>query len=134
MVIDSSALLAIPLAEPAMPAMVRAIAEDPTRLCSAVNALEAAIVIEARKGPAGGRELDLLLHQGQIDVVPLTPDQLQLARDAWRRFGRGRHAAGLNLGDCCAYALAQSTGEALLFKGEDFPRTDVRPLSYRARP
>jgi len=130
MVIDSSALLAILFGEPEMPAMARAIAEDPTRLCGAVNALEAAIVVEARKGPAGGRELDVLLHQGQIDVVPMTPDQLQLARDAWRRFGKGRHAAGLNLGDCCAYALARSTGEPLLFKGEDFPRTDVRASSY----
>ena len=90
-----------------------------------INLLEAAIVIEARKGPAGGRELDLLLHRARIQVVNLTEDLAEAARVAWRRWGKGNHAAGLNYCDCCSYALAQRMGEPLLFKGEDFGKTDV---------
>jgi ribonuclease VapC len=125
MVIDSSAVMAILLAEPEAETMANAIGQDPKRLMSAVNALESGIVIEAKKGESGGREFDLLLHHAGIEIVPMTPEQYVLARSAWRTFGKGRHPAGLNMGDCCACALAKHSGEPLLFKGDDFGRTDV---------
>jgi ribonuclease VapC len=128
MVIDTSALIAILLNEPEAVQFAGAIAADARRLLSAASALETGIVIEARKGSAGGRELDLLLHRARIEVVPLTVSHVEIARDAWRRFGRGNHPAGLNFGDCCAYALAQSSGEPLLFKGQDFAGTDIRSV------
>jgi ribonuclease VapC len=126
-VIDSSALLAILLDEPEAPALVEAIEAEPRRLLCSVHLLETAIVIEARKGPAGGRELDLLLHRAQVQIVNLIAELAEAAREAWRKWGKGNHPAGLNYCDCCAYALAQQLGEPLLFKGDDFPRTDVRP-------
>jgi ribonuclease VapC len=125
MVIDSSGLLAILLGEQDAEAFARAIADDAKRLVSAVSALEAAIVIHARKGHAGVRELDLLFHAARVTVVSLDADQVLLAREAYERFGKGHHRAALNLGDCCSYALARSSGEPLLFKGDDFSRTDV---------
>lgn len=125
MVIDSSAVMAILLAEPEAETMVSAIGQDPIRLMSAVNALESGIVIEAKKGESGGLEFDLLLHHAGIEIVPMTAEQYALARSAWRMFGKGRHPAGLNMGDCCAYALAKHSGELLLFKGDDFGRTDI---------
>src|ERR1700676_481030 len=125
MVIDSSALLAILLGEPDAELFSRAVAGDPKRLVSAVLALEAAIVIHTRKGPAGARELDLLFHAAGLIVVSFDADQMLLARAAYAKFGKGRHAAALNLGDCCSYALAQSSREALLCKGNDFSRTDA---------
>jgi ribonuclease VapC len=125
MVIDSSAVLAILFAESDDAAFAEAIDADPRRMMSAVSVLEASIVVEARKGPAGGRELDLLLHRGRIDIVPFNAHQLELAREAYRRYGKGYHRAGLNFGDCCAYALASASGEPLLFKGDDFARTDI---------
>ena len=93
---------------------------------SAATLLGAALVIEARKGEAGGRELDLLIQKAEIQVVPVDEEHVAEARRAYRRYGRGRHAAGLNYGDVFAYALARTTGESLLFKGDDFARTDVR--------
>jgi ribonuclease VapC len=96
-----------------------------TRLLSAANLLETSMVIESRKGKAGGRELDLLLYRAAIEVVPVDQDQVEISRIAWRRFGKGRHPAGLNFGDCFAYALAKSRGVALLFDGADFSRTDL---------
>lgn len=126
MVIDTSALIAILLGEPDAEQLARAIAADGKRLISAFTLLETAAVIEARKGEAGGRELDLLLHHAAVEVVPLTAEHGEAARRAWRQFGRGRHPAGLSLGDCCAYALAMHTGEPLLCKGEDFAKTDAR--------
>ena len=131
MVIDSSALIAILLGEAEAEAIVHAIAEDPKRLVSVLNVLESAVVIEARKGPAGARELDLLLHEGAIEPVHMDIEQVAIARDAYRRFGKGRHPAKLNIGDCCAYALAVQTGEPLLFKGDDFSKTDVKTVSVR---
>ena len=125
MVLDTSALLALLLDEPEAEAYRAALEEDVTRLVSAATLLETAIVIETRKGEAGGRELDLLLHKGEITVVAVDTDQVAEARRAYRRFGRGRHAAGLNFGDVFSYALARAAGEPLLFKGEDFSKTDV---------
>lgn len=127
MVIDTSAVLAILLNEPERDAVIDALAQDPVRLMSAVNALEGAIVIEARKRGAGGREYDLLLHQANVDIVPFTRDHMEEARSAWRRFGKGNHPASLNFCDCCAYAASRLSGERLLFKGEDFQKTDVSP-------
>lgn len=125
MVLDTSAILAILFDEPGAETLEAAIEADRVRLLSAGSALEAAIVVEARLGEAGGRELDLLLHRARVDVVPFDADHVEIARDAWRRFGKGRHAAGLNFGDCFAYALARTSGEPLLFVGEDFARADV---------
>jgi ribonuclease VapC len=126
MVIDTSALIAILLNETEGKEFADAIGSDQRRLLSSASLLEAGIVIEARKGPAGGRELDLLLHRARIEVVPLTVTQVEIAREAWRQFGRGNHPAGLNFGDCCAYALSKSSGEPLLYKGADFAATDIR--------
>ncbi|MBP1603581.1 MAG: hypothetical protein H6Q09_753 [Acidobacteria bacterium] len=125
MVLDTSALLVLLLDEPEAEAYRAVLEEEETRLVSAATLLETGIVIEARKGEAGGRELDLLIHKAGIDVVPVDAEQVAEARRAYRRFGRGRHAAGLNLGDVFAYALARTSGEALLFKGDDFSKTDV---------
>ncbi len=85
------------------------------------------MVLESRKRQAGGRELDLFLHHAKISVVPLTEEHFEIARQAWRKYGKGNHAAGLNLADCCAYALAKTSGEPLLFKGDDFRKTDIAP-------
>ena len=125
MVIDTSALLAILLNEPEADAMIDAFERDHRRMLSTVQLLEAAIVIEAKKGSAGGRELDLLLHRAQVQIVNFTAELAEAAREAWRRWGKGNHFAGLNFCDCCAYALAQQMGEPLLFKGDDFRKTDV---------
>jgi ribonuclease VapC len=88
--------------------------------------LETAIVVENRFGESGGRELDLLILRLPIQVASIDREQLEWARIAFRRFGKGRHEAGLNFGDCFAYALAKVSGEPLLFKGQDFSRTDVQ--------
>ena len=125
MVLDTSALLVLLLNEGDAPAFRLAIEADPVRLLSAASLVETSIVIEARVGEAGGRELDLLLQKASIEVVAVDAEQADIARHAFRSFGRGRHAAGLNYGDCFSYALAQVAGEPLLFKGDDFSRTDV---------
>ena len=125
MVIDTSALVAILLGEPDAGVFAGAIAADPKRLISAFTALETSIVIEAKKGEPGGRELDLLIHRAQIEIIAFNPEQVELARSAWRDYGKGRHPAGLNIGDCCSYALAKHAQEPLLFKGDDFAKTDI---------
>ncbi len=125
MVLDTSALLAVLLDEVDAPGFRLAIEADPVRLLSAASLVETSIVIEARVGEAGGRELDLLLHKAAIEVVAVDADQAEIARHAFRQFGKGRHTAGLNFGDCFSYALAQSAGEALLCKGDDFRKTDL---------
>ena len=125
MVIDTSALLAMLLEEPEAEACRTALAGDDRRLISAATLFEAAIVVEARKGPEGARELDLFVHKADVTVVPVDADQVAEGRRAWRRFGRGRDTAGLNFGDLFAYALATTSGEPLLYKGLDFARTDI---------
>jgi ribonuclease VapC len=125
MVLDTSALLALLFDEPEAEAFRIAVEDDPSRLVSAATLLETALVSETRKGEPAGRELDLLIHKAEMSVVPVDADQIAEARRAYRRFGKGRHAAGLNFGDLFAYALARTSGEPLLFKGDAFARTDV---------
>ena len=133
MVIDTSALIAILLGEPDAEAFAVAIADDPKKLISAFSALEVSIVIEAKKGEAGGRELDLLLHRSQIEIVAMDSEQAELARNAWRTFGKGRHPAGLNIGDCCSYALSKSSDEPLLFKGDDFSKAGLKHWFWKVK-
>ena len=125
MVIDTSALLAILFNESDTEYFEAAIAADLTRLMSTASVLETSIVVEARLGEAGGQEFDLLLQKAQITIVPFTAQQTEVARHAYRVYGKGRHVAGLNYGDCFAYALARATDEPLLFKGNDFSQTDI---------
>ena len=127
MVMDTSAVLAILWDEPERRRFNECIEADPKRLISAATVLEAALILEARSGEAAGRELDLFLHRAKVKLVPVDEDQVEIARAAYRRYGKGRHPAGLNYGDCFSYALAIATGEPLLFKGSDFSQTDVRP-------
>ncbi len=125
MVIDTSAIVAILLSEPEARRFAEAIEAGSPRMMSAASVLEASIVVETRRGEPAGRELDLLIHRAGIDVVPVDESQIEIARAAWRRFGKGRHPAALNYGDCFAYALAKATGSPLLYKGDDFAKTDL---------
>ena len=127
MVVDTSALLAIFLAEPERRQFLDAITRGGTRCISAANVLETGIVLEARRGEAAGREFDLFLHHAKLEVVPVDSDQTEIARVAWRKYGKGRHPAGLNFGDCFAYALAKVLDQPILFKGDDFTHTDISP-------
>ncbi len=127
MVIDTSAVVAILTGEPKAEILIEAIAVDARRLLSTASYVEAAIVLESRFGDAGGREFDMLLLKAGIEIVDVTAEQAELARHAWRTYGKGRHPAGLNFGDCFSYALAKTTGEPLAFTGGDFARTDVLP-------
>ena len=125
MIVDSSAVLAVLYRDPDAERFETAIASVPSSRMSVANALEASIVVEGRGGMAAGHALDLFLKEAMIELAPVTAEQLEAARRAWRRFGKGNHPAALNFGDCFAYALAEVTGEPLLFKGEDFVRTDI---------
>lgn len=125
MVIDTSALIAYLEGEPEADRVEAALVGAGRLLISAATVVEAGIVSEARRGEAGGRELDLLLHRLKVAIVPVDEDQAELARSAYRRYGRGRHPAGLNFGDCFAYALAVTAGEPLLYVGRDFAETDL---------
>lgn len=129
MVIDTSAVIAILFDEPEAPLFEELIAYDRLRLFSTASLLEANFVVERVFGDAGARELDLFLHKGHLDVVAVNREQAEVGRRAWRRYGKGRHPAGLNFGDCFSYALAKVTGEPLLFKGDDFKRTDLRSVA-----
>jgi ribonuclease VapC len=125
MVIDTSALLAILQDEPERRAYNEAIEAAERRSMSAATFVETSIVIEARHGAEGLRDLDALVAAAEIERVPVDAEQAQIARVAFSRFGRGRHPAGLNYGDCFAYALAKALAEPLLYKGGDFAQTDV---------
>jgi ribonuclease VapC len=126
MIIDTSALVAILRDEPEAETYARAIESAAKRRISAVNFVEAAVVIDGSRDPIASRRFDELLRAAQILIEPVTEIQARLARDAYRDFGRGSgHPAKLNFGDCFAYALAKNTGEALLFKGDDFAQTDM---------
>ena len=125
MIIDTSAVLAILFGESDAGRYEDAISAAWPRRMSVVALLEAAMVLESRGGAAAGQELDVLLEKARVELVPVTPEHANAARRAWRRFGKGNHPAALNFGDCFAYALAETTGEPLLFKGGDFARTDI---------
>ena len=125
MIIDSSAILAILFAEEDMRRYEEAIADSSTRRMSAGTLLETYIVVDSRLGSSGVEELNALLRRASIQVVPVTIDHVHAAYLAWRRFGKGNHPAGLNFGDCFAYALSTISHEPLLFKGEDFARSDI---------
>ena len=125
MVIDTSALVAIFLGEAERNPFLELILQPGKRLVSAASVLETGIVLESKRGEAAGREFDLFVVRVNFEIVPVDAEQVEIARSAWRKYGKGRHAAGLNFGDCVAYALAKSTGEPLLAKGTDFALTDV---------
>jgi ribonuclease VapC len=127
MVLDSSAVVAIFLNDPDAALLERRIADDPVRLISAGTLIETGILIESKLGAIGGRELDLWLRRAKVEIVPVDQEQAEFARRGWRRFGKGRHPAGLNYSDCFSYALAVTRDEPLLFKGSDFEKTDVKP-------
>lgn len=127
MVVDTSAIVAVLLDEPGSSQVTARIEAADVRLMSAASLLEAAMVIEHRKRDAGGRELDLFVYRSEIEIVPVDQNQVEIARDGWRRFGKGRSPAGLNYGDCFAYALAKSRQLPLLFVGRDFAQTDIEP-------
>jgi ribonuclease VapC len=126
-ILDTSAIMAILKDEPEATCFGAALADAETVAVSAATLVEAGMVAEGRGGPSAGEQLDRLVLQLRAEIVPFTAAQAAIARDAWRRYGKGRHPAKLNLGDCFAYALAKARGETLLFKGADFALTDVRP-------
>jgi ribonuclease VapC len=128
LIIDTSALIAILRDEDDAPDMALAIERAEIRRISAANYLETAVVIDLSRDPIASRRFDELVDTAELRIEPVTHDQARIARDAYRDFGKGSgHKAGLNFGDCFAYALAKSTGEALLFKGDDFGHTDLIP-------
>lgn len=127
MIVDTSALLAILFGEPEAETYARAIAEADTSRVSAASFVEAAIVVEAQTRDAARGQFDALIRRAGIVIEPVTEEQAHIARQAYTDFGKGRHPAGLNFGDCFSYALAKAAAEPLLFKGDDFRKTDVTP-------
>jgi len=125
MVIDTSAVLAIFLGEPERKQFLDAILEAARRQISAATVLETGIVLESKHGESAGREFDLFVVRANLEVVAVDAEQIEIARSAWRSFGKGRHPVGLNFGDCFTYALARSSGEPVLAKGRDFALTDI---------
>lgn len=125
MILDTSALLAVLQDEPERARFVEAIQSAESSSLSVVSYVESSIVLFARRGADAIRDLDLLIAKASIRLVPVDVEQADLARRAHRDYGKGHHSAGLNFGDCFAYALARASGEALLYKGADFSRTDV---------
>ena len=130
MIIDTSALIAILRAEGDASDMAIAIEQAEVRRISAASYLETAVVIDASRDPVASRRFDDLFRATHIQIEPVTPHQAEIARQAYRDFGKGRHKAGLNLGDCFAYALAKEMDEPLLYKGRDFVHTDVEPAEF----
>jgi len=130
MVLDTSAVMAILLQEPVADRLVSAMEADRTRLISAASVIESSLVLLGRYGEAGEALLDRLLRGIGAEVVPVGEEQVVLARDAALRFGRGRHPAALNFGDCFSYALSVTRGEPLLFVGDDFSKTDVEACRW----
>ena len=125
MIVDTSAVMAVLFGEHEAKRFNEAIAHSTHCRMSVVNFVEAAIVLESRSGIEAGIALDAFLGESDIELVPVTVEQTRAARRAWRRFGKGNHPAGLNFGDCFAYALAEEMREPLLFKGRDFALTDI---------
>ena len=131
MVVDTSALVSILLREADADLFNRTLADAPIRLMSAVTRVELSFVIEERYGDRGRADVERLLNAARIEIAAVTPQQAEIAIDAFRRFGRGRNRAALNIGDCFSYALAKAIDQPLLFKGDDFNRTDIRPALSR---
>jgi len=129
MVIDSSALVAILLGEPEADCLTTALAADPVRCISAFSVLETSVVLYRRKGTEAVAEFEDLLADLGIEIVPFDAVQARAARVAYERFGKGLHPASLNLGDCCSYALASIRKQPLLYKGDDFPQTDLAAVA-----
>lgn len=128
MIVDSSALIAILRDEPEATEFSEAIENSEECRISAVNYVEAAIVVDARRNPLDSRRFDTLVRRAELIIEPVTEQQARIAREAYRDFGKGSgHPARLNFADCFAYALAKASGEPLLFKGRDFSHTDVTP-------
>ena len=127
MILDTSAVLAILFREPGFETFEKAITDAPNCKFSAASFVEAGIVLESRGGAAALRECDALFREARVKIEPVTEEQAHLARQCYSDYGKGRHAAGLNFGDCFAYALAKATGEPLLFNGHDFTQTDIQP-------
>jgi ribonuclease VapC len=132
MVVDTSCLVAVLLGEPERDAFIDVLVEALDPLISAATLVESSIVMHAKTGPDGVGDLDALLAALAVRTVAVDAAQAYLARDAYTRFGKRRSAAGLNYGDCFSYALAQTMGRPLLFKGDDFATTDVMPASVPA--
>jgi ribonuclease VapC len=130
MVIDTSALVAVLLGEPSAPRLLSVFQRMAVGRVSAATLLEAAMVMQARLGDAGEGQLDRLVQRLGVEVVRVSREHAEIARSAFRRFGKGRHPAALNFGDCFAYALARALDEPLLFVGGDFSQTDVTVVSY----
>jgi ribonuclease VapC len=130
MIIDTSALIGILDQESDAERLARAIAQATERMLSAVSMVEAGIVMLVRRGDDAARDLELLLAKFKIEIAPVSARQASLALKAFQRFGRGRHPARLNFGDCFVYALAKDTSAPLLFKGGDFSQTDVAVAPY----
>jgi ribonuclease VapC len=126
MVIDTSAILAIFLGEPERQAFLELLRQSDRRLLSAGNALETAIALEARRGASVTRELDLFIYRTRVDIVPVDAEQVEVARVAWRMYGKGHHPAGINFGYCFAYALARTSGERSMRNGRRGYRTLTR--------
>lgn len=133
MVVDSSALVAILGKDPDRDAYLSTLMGDAAPVISALTFVEASMVMEGRQGAAAAIDLEMLIHAAGIEVVPFDERQAEAARMAWRKFGKGRHPARLNLGDCCVYALAKVTGEPVLCKGDDFARTDIEVARLAGR-
>jgi ribonuclease VapC len=127
MVFDTSALVAILFREPDADRFGACLAAAPVRLMSAVTRVEVSCVVEGRKGARGRPDLELLLREAEVDVAGVTARDAEVAIQAFRRYGKGLHRAGLNIGDCFTYALAKTTGHRLLFKGGAFGHTDIVP-------
>ncbi len=125
MVIDTSAIIAILNLEPEATIFANALASDSVRLISMGTALETSIIVKARKEEAGIRELEFFLYKAAVNLVNFDENQLKMARYAFEHYGKGRHPASLNFGDCFAYSLSKTSGQPLLFKGNDFTQTDV---------
>lgn len=126
MIVDTSAIVAILYREPEAADFTRLIHDAEMCRISVANYVELSMVIEHQLGPEGMRQAEAFFRRAGVTIEPVTVDHGDLARQAFLDFGKGRHKAGLNFGDCFSYALAKATGEALLFKGNDFKQTDIR--------
>jgi len=134
LVVDTSALIAVLFSEAERQPALDEITAAGERWMSAFSYLEASILAASRRGLAGRTLLDGLIRELAVEIVPLDQEQAEFARDAWQRFGKGRHPAALNIGDCCSYALARTLGATLLFKGDDFVHCDLDSIQLGAEP